>query len=118
MTTTLDPIPRTQTTAQAISAFNINEGCKAELAAAKVVDFAGRYDIEHDDEATIAGKKVPVKILYWYSAADDDDDIDVYRLNAAADPVEPEMAHWLSDEEHQEFLDDSREMYAWKHRPE
>ena len=110
MTATMNAFPVSKTISPAVDAFDIEAVCKADLASAKVVDIAGKYEIEFDTEVTLSGRQVDVKVLY----ANNIGEIDVYRLNDDADPVEPEMSHWLSAEDYERVFGDAEEAHFEK----
>lgn len=95
----------------AVDAFDFEAVCNSELAAAEVVDIAGQYEVEFDVEVTLRdGRKIDVKVLY----ANEIGEIDVYRLNADSDPVEPEIAHWLDPRDYERVFGRAETAYFEK----
>lgn len=110
MTATLHPCPPSSSARTAVDALDIEAVRKAEIASAKVIDFAGKYLGEFDDMVTIDGREMDVKVLY----PNDKNEIDVFRLNADSDPVAPEIRHWLSIEDFDRLLTDAMNLFAKK----
>ena len=101
MTLTMHSFPTSKDTRPAVDAFNPEAVDAANLASARVVNTAGKYEDEFDDEVTLGGRAVDVRVCY----PNNEDEVDVFVTNDAALPVWPEISHQLSIGDRERLLD-------------
>ena len=101
MTATMHSFPASKDTRPAVDAFNPEAVDAANLASARVVNTGGKYEDEFDDEVTLDGRTVDVRVCY----SNNSDDVDVFVTNDAALPVWPEISHQLSIGDRERLLD-------------
>lgn len=105
MTATMDAASTTGTSHSAVDAFDIEAVCKADLASSPVVDIAGKYEIEFDTEISLCGRTMDVKVLF----PSNDGGLDIFRLNADADPVQPQISACLAYTDYDKLLEVAQE---------
>lgn len=94
----------------AVDAFNPEAVDAANLASAQVVNAAGKYEDEFDDEVTIGGRTVDVRVCY----PNNENEVDVFVTNDAALPVWPEMSHQLSTKDRERLLTAAEKLHEAK----
>lgn len=110
MTATINPPSISNDAHPAVDAFNPEAVEAKNLASARVVSTAGKYEDEFDDEVTLGGRRVDVRVCY----PNTEDEVDVFVTNDAALPVWPEISHWLSTGDRERLLAEAEKRFALK----
>lgn len=100
MTATMNAFPVSANIRPAVDPFDAEAVDAANLASSRVVNTAGKYEDEFDDEVTLGDRLVDVRVCY----PNNEGEVDVFITNDAALPVWPEISHQLSTKDRERLL--------------